>query len=57
MNRSHLGLIFSLLGASGLFAQRGGRGDALSISHGGKIVDAFIKAILDTTDGLKCQVD
>ena len=25
--------------------------------HGGKIVDAVIKAILDTTDGLKYQVD
>ena len=30
----------------------------LSISmHGGKIVDAVIKAVLDTTDGLKYQVD
>jgi hypothetical protein len=25
--------------------------------HGGKIVDAGIKAILDTTDGLKYQID
>jgi hypothetical protein len=25
--------------------------------HGGRIVDAVIKAILDTTDGLKFQVD
>jgi hypothetical protein len=25
--------------------------------HGGKIVDAVVKAILDTTDGLKYQVD
>jgi hypothetical protein len=25
--------------------------------HGGKIVDAVIKAVLDTTDGLKYQVD
>jgi hypothetical protein len=25
--------------------------------HGGKIVDAVIKAILDTTDGLKYQID
>ena len=25
--------------------------------HGGKIADAVIKAILDTTDGLKYQVD
>jgi hypothetical protein len=25
--------------------------------HGGKIVDAGIKAVLDTTDGLKYQVD
>jgi hypothetical protein len=25
--------------------------------HGGKIVDAVIKAILDTTDGPKYQID
>jgi len=25
--------------------------------HGGKIVDAVIKAILDTTNGLKYQID
>jgi hypothetical protein len=25
--------------------------------YGGKIVDAVIKAVLDTTDGLKYQVD
>jgi hypothetical protein len=31
MNRSCLVLIFSLLGASGLFASRGGRGDALHL--------------------------
>jgi hypothetical protein len=33
-------------------------GDKIFVSmHGGKIVDAVIKAILDTTDGLKYQVD
>jgi hypothetical protein len=33
-------------------------GDKIRVSmHGGKIVDAVIKAILDTTDGLKYQVD
>ena len=32
-------------------------GDKIRVSmHGGKIVDALIKAILDTTDGLKYQV-
>jgi hypothetical protein len=32
-------------------------GDKIRVSmHGGKIVDAAIKAILDTTDGLKYQV-
>jgi hypothetical protein len=32
-------------------------GDKIRVSmHGGKIVDAVIKAILDTTDGLKYQV-
>jgi hypothetical protein len=25
--------------------------------HGGKIIDALIKAVFDTTDGLKYQVD
>jgi hypothetical protein len=33
-------------------------GEKVKVSmHGGKIVDAVIKAILDTTDGLKYQVD
>jgi hypothetical protein len=33
-------------------------GDKIRVSmHGGKIIDAVIKAILDTTDGLKYQVD
>jgi small-conductance mechanosensitive channel len=33
-------------------------GDHIRVSmHGGKIVDAVIKAILDTTDGLKYQID
>ena len=33
-------------------------GDKIQVSmHGGKIVDAVIKAILDTTDGRKYQVD
>ena len=33
-------------------------GDKMRVSmYGGKIVDAVIKAILDTTDGLKYQVD
>jgi hypothetical protein len=33
-------------------------GDKIRVSmHGGKIVAAVIKAILDTTDGLKYQVD
>jgi small-conductance mechanosensitive channel len=33
-------------------------GDKIRVSmHGGKIVDAVIKAILDTTDGLKYQID
>jgi len=33
-------------------------GDHIRVSmHGGKIVDAVMKAILDTTDGLKYQVD
>jgi hypothetical protein len=33
-------------------------GDHIRVSmHGGKIVDAVIKAILGTTDGLKYQVD
>jgi hypothetical protein len=33
-------------------------GDHIRVSmHGGKIVDAVIKAILDTTDGSKYQVD
>jgi hypothetical protein len=33
-------------------------GDKIRVSmHGGKIVDAVITAILDTTDGLKYQVD
>ena len=33
-------------------------GDKIRVSmHGGKIVDAVINAILDTTDGLKYQVD
>jgi hypothetical protein len=33
-------------------------GDKIRINmHGGKIVDAVIKAILGTTDGLKNQVD
>jgi hypothetical protein len=33
-------------------------GDKIRVSmHGGRIVDAVIKAVLDTTDGLKYQVD
>jgi hypothetical protein len=33
-------------------------GDKIRVSmHGGKIVDSVIKAILDTTDGLKYQVE
>lgn len=33
-------------------------GDKIRLSmHGGRIVDAVVKAILDTTDGLKYQVD
>jgi hypothetical protein len=33
-------------------------GDHVRVSmHGGKIVEATIKAVLDTTDGLKYQVD
>jgi hypothetical protein len=33
-------------------------GDKIRVSmHGGKIVDAVIKAILDNTDGLKYQVE
>jgi hypothetical protein len=33
-------------------------GDHIRVSmHGGRIVDAVVKAILDTTDGLKYQVD
>jgi hypothetical protein len=33
-------------------------GNRIRVSmHGGKIVEAVIKAILDTTDGLKYQVD
>jgi hypothetical protein len=33
-------------------------GDKIRVSmHGGKIVDAVIKAILDTTNGLKYQID
>jgi hypothetical protein len=33
-------------------------GDKIRLSmHGGTIVDAVVKAILDTTDGLNYQVD
>jgi hypothetical protein len=33
-------------------------GDAIKVSmHGGKVIDAVIKAVIDRTDGLHYQID